>query len=229
MPKNNEIKAFAKRNNVKIINDVGNGGNKCTNKRTSNRIPKCSDIVDDDGGISENGVGQNSPKYEIDGSNIYFSGKYTLWCHDINNKDWGLKSYKKLFEINSVSDFWRVMNNFNKLGIKFNHFFLMKGEVKPIWEHEDNRNGGVCSFKIELNKSAEIFSDLCVKMVCDMLTTTTNFNDINGISISPKNTWAIVKIWNKNSENDLSVTLSPEIITKYSELGIRYKPNAPEY
>lgn len=160
-------------------------------------------------------------------SSVLLGQTYTLWCHDINNKFWDIESYRKLVTFSDAPNFWKVINNFSKIGVKFNHFFLMKSNIDPTWEHEDNRNGGACSFKIELHKSADVFEYLCIKMVTGTLSSQSD--DINGISLSPKNNWAIIKIWNADSKFDLSKTLTKEVIDKYSHLGIRYKPNVPEY
>ena len=64
-------------------------------------------------------------------------------------------------------------------------------------------------------------------MICNILTN--NDDDINGISISPTNNWYIIQIWNKDNKNDLSKTLSEEVLTKYINLSIKYKANEPEY
>lgn len=161
------------------------------------------------------------------GQNIKLSNMWTLWSHDLYNKDWEITSYKNLFRIKSVSDFWKVINNFHKLGIKSRHFFLMRGTIQPIWEDESNKYGGVCSFRIEINKCKDVVEYLSCKMVCRELND--DFTDITGLSFSPKNNWAIIKIWNKNSKNDLSKTLNKDILEKYSEISIKYKPNEPEY
>lgn len=170
---------------------------------------------------------QQSDNTPSDGSDIKLHCKFTLWCHDIHNKNWNINGYKNICTFNDISSFWRIFNNFNKYGIKFNHFFVMREGVQPIWEHPINRNGGVCSFKIELNSYEHIWEDLNMRMMCGILTD--NSKDINGISISPKNNWAIIKIWNKDSNNDLSICLSNNILERYSKYSIRYKPNAPEY
>jgi hypothetical protein len=129
--------------------------------------------------------------------------------------------------MDNVADFWKVFNNFKVLGMKFMHFFLMKDGVEPLWEHPQNRNGGVCSFKIELDGADDVWQNLCCKMVCDILNNQPD--DINGISISPKNSWAIIKIWNKDSKNDLSTTLASDVIQKYESLSIKYREHTPEY
>lgn len=162
-----------------------------------------------------------------DGTKIYFNHSYILWAHDISEKDWSINGYKKLCKIENVSQFWRVFNNFSKLGVKFMHFFLMKDGVEPIWEDPENRNGGICSFRIEFTNAMEIWQYLNIRLVLETLTVVES--DINGVSISPKNNWAIIKIWNKDCNNDLSKTLNNDILEKYKSYSIKYKSNSPEY
>jgi len=193
-------------------------------KKTKKGKPTKSIVVENDDEVddkSEKVINSDT------GDNINFTFKYNLWCHDIYNKDWSLNGYTKVCNIETVSQFWRVFNNLDKLGHKVNNFFLMKDGIEPIWEHETNRNGGICSFKVDNNQSLNIYEDLCSHMICNLLTD--NTNDINGISYSPKNSWTIIKIWNKNKSNDLSKVLNHNLLNKYQNCCIRYKQNEPEY
>lgn len=156
-----------------------------------------------------------------------FSHVYTLWFHDISNNDWSINSYEKIATISNISEFWQIFNNFERLGYRTRHFFLMKDDIEPIWEHEQNRNGGVCSFRIELNNSLPVWEYLNAAMVCDKLST--DSSDINGISISPRSNWAIIKVWNRDQNKDLTKLIHNDILVKYSHLSIKYKSNAPEY
>lgn len=164
---------------------------------------------------------------EESGENKKFSCKYVLWAHDIHNKNWDIDSYKKVAEIDNVSTFWRIFNNLDKLGIRFMHLFLMKDGITPIWEDPNNRDGGVCSLRLELEKAHDIFEDLNIRMICQILNDEPN--DINGVSMSPKNSWVIIKIWNKDSRNDLSLTMSKDVLERYADLSIKYRANEPEY
>lgn len=164
---------------------------------------------------------------QTNGNNIALTHNYVLWCHDIHNTDWSLQGYKNLCTISNVSEFWKLFNNLNKLGYKFNNFFFMKEGIDPTWEHEKNRHGGICSLKSDITESLTIYEELCSYMVCNVLTDSPS--DINGISFSPKNNWAIIKIWNSNKVNDLSVTMNTELLSKYSENSIKYKENNPEF
>lgn len=161
------------------------------------------------------------------GDTIKLPSTYNLWCHDIYSKDWSLTGYTKLCAVSTVSEFWKVFNNLDKLGYKFNNLFFMKDDTDPTWEHVNNRNGGICSLKVDLGKSLNAYEELCSHMVCDVLSSI--MDDINGISYSPKSTWAIIKIWNKNKNNDLTKLLSPYIMNQYQDCCMRYKQNEPEY
>lgn len=171
---------------------------------------------------------QNDNQTQIEDLPLIFN--YVFWCHDIYNKDWDLHSYKKLCVIQTVSEFWKLFNNLHKLGYKTNNFFLMKEGTNPIWEHENNRYGGLCSFKTDIDVSLKTYEDLCIRMMCGLLTDNPDeLDDINGISYSPKNNWSIIKIWNKDKNNDLSKIMKSYILTTYKNASIKYKENEPEY
>lgn len=161
------------------------------------------------------------------GKNIKLPHKYSIWIHDLHGKKWGIDSYKKIYDITNVADFWKVFNNFSKLGLKHMHFFIMKDDIEPTWEHVENRNGGLVSYKIEIDQSAEVWETLACRMVCETLGLLEN--DINGISFSPKNNWGIIKIWNKNFNEDVSQVIDNDIIHKYGADKFRCKANVAEY
>lgn len=166
--------------------------------------------------------------HKDDGSEIMLNDEYTLWGHLLDDRNWSISGYKKMCVIKTVSDFWRLYNNFKKIGWKFMHFYLMKSGVEPTWEHPLNRGGGICSFKVQTDKALEVWEELSVQMMCGQLSS--NSDDINGLSISPKNQeWALIKIWNRDSKNDLMVLLNSGIIDTYKDLSIQYKVNNPEY
>lgn len=177
-----------------------------------------------------NTIVQKKPKINksvtTNGENIQLQNKYVLWCHDINSKDWSLQGYSKLCTVSNVSEFWKLFNNLDKIGYKVNNLFFMKEDIDPTWEHEKNRYGGTCSLKTEINDSLNIYEELCSYMVCNILS---KQNDITGISFSPKNNWAIIKVWNSDKIHDLSITMNEAILEKYKDHSIKYKENQPEF
>jgi len=153
-----------------------------------------------------------------------------LWSHSLTDSSWDISSYNIIYDIDTVGKFWYIFNNLPSCDIKGNHFYLMKKNVDPIWEHEENRKGGVCSFRVLLKDSMKLFEYLCVLMLCNKLYDGEgNLDDVTGVSVSPKNNWSIVKVWNKDSKVDVVGRLNSEIKKKYNNISIQYKENNPEY
>ena len=84
--------------------------------------------------------------------------------------------------------------------------FLMKENVEPLWEHEKNINGGCWSFKISKGDLKTSWEELSVNLTSETLCK--NSDIINGISISPKKTFCIIKIWNNDKNKNKSNLLN---------------------
>lgn len=154
--------------------------------------------------------------------------KWVLWSHKLYDNRWGIESYKKIFEFDTIDNFWRLYNNFDILGgLNKKNYFLMRKGINPTWEDENNRHGGTCSIKISLSKSAELWTELSCYLIGE--TFLNNMSDINGISICPKSIWSIVKIWNKDGNNDITDELPEAFTKKYIKCSIKYKKNEAEY
>lgn len=162
----------------------------------------------------------------MDPADVKLSCTYVLWSHEVFTKNWKPDSYSKMCTMTNAQDFWSVFNSFHILDTKM-HYFLMKKGVYPVWEHKANRRGGLCSIKTDLLSAVDIWEELCCMMICDKLTN--NVQDINGMSYSPKNNSAIIKIWNRDRNNDISKQVPRSIIEKYPDISIQYRPNEPEY
>ena len=77
-------------------------------------------------------------------------------------------------------------------------FFLMRNKIKPVWEDEHNKSGGCWSFKVSLEHFYKVWKQLSILLVGELLCTTPLL--INGISVSPKRGFCIVKIWNHDAK-----------------------------
>ena len=152
--------------------------------------------------------------------------KWSLWYH--HEKDnWKISGYKKIYDICNSTDFWKLHNNFDKIkGINHKHYFLMKDGVVPIWEDEQNINGGCWSFKVNEDLTQNLWTDLAVHLVCNQLLN--DKNDIVGISSClKKNNNSVVKIWNKNSKNSSLNNINKDVIKKWGT-DIIYIAHMPE-
>jgi hypothetical protein len=154
-----------------------------------------------------------------------FTNKWNLWFHyDKNN--WSIDGFKNIYTITNSETFWKLYNNWDTIGgILGKHYFLMKDNIKPIWEDENNINGGCWSFKILNNVAYEIWEELSILLVCNELLQ--NKDDCIGLSISiKKNNYSVIKIWNKNSYNNSINNINPIILEKWGTdiLYISHKP-----
>ena len=135
--------------------------------------------------------------------------KWTLWYHSINNKEWTNDSYVKVIELRTLLDYKLLENIFRINHLQNGMFFIMKNEIFPTWEDPNNRLGGCISFKYDNNILKE-FLKLLLLCITNNLSTKENINEINGLSISPKKEFNIVKIWTKNYDKHYN-----EIVKEY--------------
>lgn len=144
------------------------------------------------------------------------SETWVLWYHRVNDNNWTEDSYTRLCEINTVEDFWKVMNTIEVYSSGM--FFLMRGSIFPRWEDINNIGGGYWSFRISKNESDEAWENVLVALIGNTLTKDINDMElVNGVSISPKINNCIIKVWN-NDYNKCNVNMLnseiPKIVLK---------------
>ena len=120
---------------------------------------------------------------------------WSLWYHDLNSNDWNIDSYKKIIDIKTYYDVCFMLNRFENINCGM--FFLMKRDIKPIFEDEKNINGGYWSLRISKKETTEIWKKVIYYLLIEgILENHDNEKYINGISIGPKINNCIFKIWN---------------------------------
>ena len=78
-------------------------------------------------------------------------------------------------------------------------FFLMKNDIKPMWEDTQNVDGGCWSFRVNKKEVIKTWHELIISVLGECLMKEPKYSKIiNGISISPKRSFSIIKIWNNN-------------------------------
>ena len=150
--------------------------------------------------------------------------KWDIWYHSITDNNWSKDSYKKIFTIENLLDYKYITDTYQQNHYQNGMFFCMKEDIFPNWEDPDNRNGGCLSFKIPSVKIIEEWNDLLLKCIKE-LTLKDNNDEINGISISPKKEFNIIKIWFKNHgfkyedifnlESDSHISLDKSLYKKH--------------
>ena len=154
--------------------------------------------------------------------------KWVLWAHLPHDTNWSLKSYKKINRFEYVEDVLDLYNILPDKLIKNCMFFLMKDGIGPTWEDKHNCKGGCFSFKIETNIIADIWREVSFLLLGSTLSSDEDMlNHINGITISPKKNFCIIKIWLSSCDYQ-----DPTVVTNISELtseGCLFKKHNPEF
>ena len=175
------------------------------------------------------------------------SNYYRVLGHHNDDKSWDYISYYNITILNNwldVSSFLSTLNTVKgECSLTDFDIFVMKNEISPMWEDNENRNGSICSVKIDsLLDGYEIFRVLIINICNNTLLcfSSETWNTINGISFSSKkidnlkddNYCVIIKLWFKLNfmiQGSIDRHINPhinELIKKYS---IKVKAIKPEY
>lgn len=154
---------------------------------------------------------------------------WTLWAHYPQDKDWSLKSYKKICTFNTVEECISLIENLSDYMIKNCMLFLMRDNIIPTWEDERNRKGGCFSYRVNDKSVIDIWKNLSYTLVGETLSKDKNIlYHINGITISPKKNFYIVKIWMASCDYQNPNTIAINI-KGISSHGCLFKVHTPEY
>lgn len=124
---------------------------------------------------------------------------WVLWAHLPHDTDWSLRSYNKIVELNSVEKVISCMNTVPTQMVKNCMLFLMRKGVNPTWEDPKNMNGGCFSFKVNNSDVYKTWTQLSYLLTGETLSNNHKLQEkITGITISPKKTFCILKIWLQN-------------------------------
>lgn len=122
---------------------------------------------------------------------------FTLWFHSSSDQDWSINSYHEIFNFNTVDEYLTLlMAIYSRPKMLLNGmFFIMRQNIKPTWEDPVNRDGGCFTWKVEKEDVPAAWENMCMLFVSGELNQIFNRYGFNGISISPKKTNNILKVW----------------------------------
>ncbi len=167
---------------------------------------------------SETAVAATNPLYD----------KWVLWAHLPHDTDWSIKSYKKIMTLSSVEEAISLYRIIPEKLVKNCMLFLMREGISPTWEDPRNRAGGCFSFKVPNKSVFSTWKNLSYVLVGETLSNNHKMlKIINGITISPKRAFCIVKVWLANC-----TVQSPNKLTEIPGLNIHgclFKRHKPEY
>jgi hypothetical protein len=179
---------------------------------------------------------------------LNMSNYYKILVHHNDDLNWDFGSYYNVCTISKWNDIPKLFNSFSNItgANKFVDFdtFIMKNEILPLWEDVENRNGSICSIKVDsLKTGIELLKILLVYTANNTLLNFSpeSWDKINGLSFSPKKMdniendfsyCVIIKIWFKeNYGNNANIDkfFNKDILNYLNKYSIKVKSIKPEY
>ena len=128
---------------------------------------------------------------------------WDIWYHSIEDNNWTNESYKLLYKVNNLYDIQFLKDTIQQNHLQNSMFFVMREGIFPTWEDPDNREGCCISFKVPASKLHEEWNLLLSRVLTeDILVDKEKWEEINGISISPKKEFNIIKLWLRNNNEN---------------------------
>jgi hypothetical protein len=155
--------------------------------------------------------------------------KWSLYYHLQTDNSWTPDSYKTIMHDIDTVEHVNSLNQAIPEYLLYNcMFFCMKTGINPTWEDVKNRDGGCFSYRVPNNEIAVAWRSLMCAMAGNSLTTGAKYEcHINGITVSPKKRFSVIKIW-----MDTCNFQDPDIIRDIPSLpkdGCLFKKHAPEF
>jgi hypothetical protein len=125
--------------------------------------------------------------------------KWTLWAHLPHDTNWTFESYIRILTFDTAEAIIMLLETIPEEMTSNCMLFIMREGIKPMWEDPKNKKGGCFSYKINNKNVSSVWKNLSYSLVGESLTEDVNVRPcINGITISPKKNFCIVKIWLAN-------------------------------
>ena len=163
------------------------------------------------------------------------SNKFTFWYHIIESTDDQKyeSQIRKLAEFETLDEFWSIFQYLKKPDdVKQTmEIQLFKNPIKPMWEDEENKNGGRIALKLRKEFSNLVWEELVFSFIGGYLGKEVQ-KDIYGIVISCKKDFNSMQIWLKNFSSEITSTIEKnirEILCMPKEVILEMKPfNQPQ-
>ena len=134
---------------------------------------------------------------------------FVLWAHHCSDPSWSTASYIRILKFSTIDEYWQLVNSLkDELSTLFktHMIFLMKSydgiDIYPQWEDSHNKNGGCWSMKTSHSEVFQYFISLSAHLISGQVSCSNNCDNVNGISITPKTSHSIIKVWMKNIGKD---------------------------
>lgn len=128
--------------------------------------------------------------------------KWVLYAHLPNDTEWDLQSYRRVLGFNALEQCIALAKVLPEIVVKRCMLFMMRSHIEPRWEDQLNKNGGSFSFKVSNKTLIQGWRNLMYSAVGEGIFSRPTLNaKVTGITISPKRSFSIVKVWLTDCSN----------------------------
>ena len=157
--------------------------------------------------------------------------KFVFWYHIINNtpSDQDYKAQiKKLAQFDTLENFWAIFQYLKKPDdIKQPiEFQLFKEGIAPMWEDDQNKNGGRIALKLRKEYSNLVWEELVFAFIGSYFAKEIK-DEINGLVINCKKDFNTLQIWTKSFSDEVTSGIEKnirEILSIPKEVVLDIKP-----
>lgn len=158
------------------------------------------------------------------------SETWCLWAHLPHDTDWSINSYKKIHIFKTVEEAIAICSLIPDKMVKNCMLFLMKDGISPTWEDKKNKEGGCFSYKIPNKSVYENWNKMFYLLIGNTITNNNDFlKKINGITISPKKSFCILKVWISDCTMQNSTLINIDEVKGLTNQGCLFKKHLPTY
>ena len=151
------------------------------------------------------------------------TGPWTIYFHSPEETKWTLQTFVNLGSMKTWHQFWSIMEVLKAESFSDGMFFLMRDPAPPLWESHYHIRGGCYSFRCQKKEAADVYLTYIIAAMLGGAATSDD-NKINGISISPKRGFNIIKVWNTDAQKFSQPSTLCTSISTVKESEIIYTP-----
>jgi hypothetical protein len=156
--------------------------------------------------------------------------KWDMYYHLPHEKCWDLSSYRTVLSKFDTLEEVITLNDvlISEYIVQHSMLFVMRQGITPMWEDVKNRNGGCFSFRVPNKFVHPIWKSLMYALCGETLfMDRANSKHVNGITVSPKKNFCIIKVWMDSCE--IMDPNSMINIPNLSKQGCLFKKHEPEF
>jgi len=133
------------------------------------------------------------------------------------NNDWSLYYFKsdkskkwienmhKVIEFNTIEKFWNIMHHVKPVSnIPYGcDYYLFRSNIKPMWENEFNKNGGMWVISSHKSQRETTLNQLWLEILIFLIGETSNedSDEICGAAINVRGMFDKITVWTRDSSN----------------------------